>query len=994
MFPRKNESKFTNNNNIYDIGNNNEFLNANKISTNRLINESLSLNSKVEQYRQALSMASININNGNFLNDNNRINNYNNNNIMFGSKNQNPINNSIFQPKYNINTLGSLSKEFISISKKPEEFKELLNQKNNIEMQNTLNNNFNQNKTINPNLFNRNFFINLRQSYENHINDLYTNFKLCLNKLEEIACIYGNKINSNMIKDVIDDNLFYQKENQIQNFINEISELKTQKEKNNEDEINNLKKSYEIEFNKEKENNNKIIKDLNNNLISYEEQNSELNKKVEKNNNEIDRLQKVISVMEIDLNENDRILKDKIKENEELKSNFSNIQNELLDMSIKNKKMSEENKSLHSLLDQYELEKKDIINNKYNRNYNYNTENNIDNYNNINNINYRTFSKNMKESSELYEKKIKELSQINNRLEDELNTTRRESDTTNSKYTQVLGDMQNKLKILTEEWNKKFQSDKNNYENIIFNLEEKFKNEIDNLNENHNKEIESLKNNISLLKQRDDLLNNFEKNYIKISEHEKIINDLVKERKEKLEKEFIDKKNSIEEEYKNKLNKMENEKKMEYEFLTENIKNNLIKEQNYNNELKNKILLAENKNNSLILENKNYLEEINRNKNMLNNMDKVINDSKEKLNLKENEYEILINEKNKLIKEIADLKGKEININKNEIALKKEINNSNLLKNKISELNNNINELNEKIITLEKKNLEYKLNLENNTNSNIRLINNIKNMKKEINNIKNDFIKNFNNLKTKNDETIILLISKIKNYENNYQMKLIDIEKKYQKHLSEQIRINTKLERENKDLISEKNNNNLKSRDLLFKKLELENEIKNYIGLNEKLKAELDNRNNESELIFNKNKLLIKTYTNNINNLLLMMNKLKKKYQSDIYLLKSQINNMIQLFQNNIIKKGLDIKSNINNMKNIINQLNTNNKKYKENINNLKLELKRKEDDSFKLKDALNKLQISYDELCEKLGSEKIINGKVEKEKMRIKDNINSNQNK
>ena len=35
----------------------------------------------------------------------------------------------------------------------------------------------------------------------------------------------------------------------------------------------------------------------------------------------------------------------------------------------------------------------------------------------------------MKESNELYEKKIKELSQINNRLEDELNTTRRESDT-------------------------------------------------------------------------------------------------------------------------------------------------------------------------------------------------------------------------------------------------------------------------------------------------------------------------------------------------------------------------------------------------------------------------------------------------------------------------------------------------------------------------------------------------------------------------------------
>ena len=271
MFPLKNETKFNNANKIFQIDNNNEILNTNKISTNRLINESLSLNSKVEQYRQALSMASVNMNSNNILNNNNHINNYNNS--ILTSKNQNQINNSIFQPKYNINTLGSLSKEFISISKKPEDFKELMNQNNNIEM-NTLNNNFNQNMQINPNLLDKRFFFNLRQSYENHINDLYTNFKLCLNKLEEIASIYGNKITGNMIKDVIDDNLFYQKENQIQNFINEISELKTEKERNNEEEINKLKKSYEIEFNKEKESNNKIIKDLNNNLISYEEQNN------------------------------------------------------------------------------------------------------------------------------------------------------------------------------------------------------------------------------------------------------------------------------------------------------------------------------------------------------------------------------------------------------------------------------------------------------------------------------------------------------------------------------------------------------------------------------------------------------------------------------------------------------------------------------------------------------------------------------------------------
>ena len=157
MFPLKNESTFNNTKNFNQL-NNNEILNTNKISTNRLINESLSLNSKVEQYRQALSMASVNLNN------NNIINNYNNSIIQ--SKNKNPINNSIFQPKYNINTLGSLSKEFISISKKPDDFKELLNQNEKTELLNTLNNNFDENINKNPNLLNKNFFINLRQSYE------------------------------------------------------------------------------------------------------------------------------------------------------------------------------------------------------------------------------------------------------------------------------------------------------------------------------------------------------------------------------------------------------------------------------------------------------------------------------------------------------------------------------------------------------------------------------------------------------------------------------------------------------------------------------------------------------------------------------------------------------------------------------------------------------------------------------------------------------------
>ena len=974
MFPGKDNNNIQNNNN-FSNQNNNEIINNNKISTNRLLDESISLNTKVEQYRQALSMNTLSSNNYNILNDNFINNTYNNSIIASKNKSQNN-NNEMFHPQYNINTLGSLSKEFISISKKPEELKELFNHKNIIN-----NNNIN----INNNNNNMNFFNNLRQSYENHIIDLYSNFKLCLNKLEEIACIYGNKITGNMIKDAINDNLFFQKENQIRNFINEISELKTQKDNINQDEVNNIKKSYESEFNKAKEYNNKIIQDLNTNLISYEEKNNELSKELENNNNEIDRLQKVISVMEIDLNENDKLLKDKIRENEELKIRFSNIQTELFDISLKNKNITEENKSLQEIIDHYETERKEMVNKFHN--YSFNNDNLNTNINN----NYRTFTKNVKDNNELYEKKIQELSKINNRLEDELNSTRRENDTTSTKYSQVLGDMQNKLKILAEEWNKKFQIDKNNYENIIFNLEEKFKNEIDNINDNHNKEIEKLKNNINLLKQRDELLNNFEKNYIKISEHEKIINNAINEIKEKMEKDLKEKIINISEEYKQKLIKIENEKKMEYEFLTENIKNNLIKEQNNNNDLKNKLLSAENKNNSLILENKNYQEELTKNKNIINDMNKDIVNIKEKLRLKQNEYELLLNDKNNLMKEMANLKGKQENININELTLKKELNNNSILKNKISELNEKIAESDEKIKDLKKQNFEYKLNLENYTKTNIRLLNNIKNLKNVIYTIKNDYIKNYNNLKTKNDEIIISLISKIKNFENGMQAKLVDIDKKYQKYLSEQMRANNKLDRENKELISEKNNNNLKSRDLLFKKIELENEVKNYITLNEKLKMELDKKNNDYDIITRKNKLLIKNYSNNINNLLLMINKMKKKYQSNIFSLKTQINNLTQLFQNNFINKKDDFKIKINYMNKKIKELSDDNKRYNENIKDLNQQIIEKDKENSYLKDTLNKIKSTYSNAVKNAQK---LNGKTLEKEKNIKKDFYISKNK
>jgi len=57
----------------------------------------------------------------------------------------------------------------------------------------------------------------------------------------------GEKIYSKMFKNIINDNLFYERVNQIENFIEEISELKSQKIKKNElmkNESNDIKKNY------------------------------------------------------------------------------------------------------------------------------------------------------------------------------------------------------------------------------------------------------------------------------------------------------------------------------------------------------------------------------------------------------------------------------------------------------------------------------------------------------------------------------------------------------------------------------------------------------------------------------------------------------------------------------------------------------------------------------------------------------------------------------
>ena len=154
-----------------------------------------------------------------------------------------------------INTNNSLSDEFNLLTKKAIDQED--NNKNYINTINTLNND----ATINNNYINE-----LKDYYQRHMDESYSNFRTCLNKLEGIARQNNNnKITASMLKEIIDDNIFYEREKQIMNFIKEIKETQAQKEKiKNElkqNEINNISKKLEIELNKKK-NYKKISREL------------------------------------------------------------------------------------------------------------------------------------------------------------------------------------------------------------------------------------------------------------------------------------------------------------------------------------------------------------------------------------------------------------------------------------------------------------------------------------------------------------------------------------------------------------------------------------------------------------------------------------------------------------------------------------------------------------------------------------------------------------
>ena len=234
-------------------------------------------------------------------------------------------------------------------------------------------------------------------------------------------------------------------------------------------------------------------------------------------------------------------------------------------------------------------------------------------------------------------------------------------------------------------------------------------------------------------------------------------------------------------------------------------------------------------------------------------------------------------------------------------------------------------------------------------------ISEIKNIKNTINSIKNDYKKKYDEFISTYKNNIILIQKKILQYDNQNKEQIKSIEKKYEKHLNEQLIVINKLKRQNEDLLNKKNEDNIDSQRRVFKINELESEMSNQKAVIKKLKNDLDIKTKENNIINEKNLLIVK----NLNNFLLMITKLKKKYLSIIFTLKTQINNIKDLYANDI-SHMLNLNSNTNNNINILNnktvQLQQENEELREINDKIQIKLNQLIEDNEQKNNSINQL--------------------------------------
>ena len=188
-----------------------------------------------------------------------------------------------------------------------------------------------------------------------------------------------------------------------------------------------------------------------------------------------------------------------------------------------------------------------------------------------------------------------ELKSIISNLEEELNLEKNNGLDTKINYSKIITKMQEDMKLIKSEWEKKCKEQSGDYEKIIGDLETKHSIDANCIKQDLLIELENKNKDLLKLKQNSDLLKNFEKEYLRISRHEEILNETLNEMKKKFNQEILIKEEELENEFRKRLSKLDDDKKGEYEFLTDNTRKNLKNLEKLNEELKSNNLDFQNK---------------------------------------------------------------------------------------------------------------------------------------------------------------------------------------------------------------------------------------------------------------------------------------------------------------------------------------------------------------------------------------------------------------
>ena len=496
------------------------------------------------------------------------------------------------------------------------------------------------------------------------------------------------------------------------------------------------------------------------------------------------------------------------------------------------------------------------------------------------------------------------------------------------------------LHSLSEEFNKlEKKNEPLNVEELKNNLEilennEYINNYINDLKEYYTRHLNnSYQNFRKCLNKLEELIRRNGTNRIKAGMLKEIIDDSIFYEREKQIMNFI---KEIKETQTQK-EKIKNElKQNEINNIAKKLENELNKKKNYKKISRELTVTLDKKNSEIIELNK-----------KISILEQEKNESAKLLQKKREELQNLKNDCTKIENEKIELEIKYNNLLEENKSLEKI--NQNYENNK-KILYQGLEQEKKKIIenTTKEINMKWAKNLK-------EKISEIKNIKNTINSIKNDYKKKYDEFISTYKNNIILIQKKILQYDNQYKEQTKSIEKKYEKHLNEQLIVINKLKRQNEDLLNKKNEDNIDSQRRVFKINELESEMSNQKAVIKKLKNDLDIKTKENNIINEKNLLIVK----NLNNFLLMITKLKKKYLSIIFTLKTQINNIKDLYANDI-SHMLNLNSNTNNNINILNnktvQLQQENEELREINDKIQIKLNQLIEDNEQKNNSINQL--------------------------------------